>query len=169
MKYADARARIKSGDVVAFTHRKLSTFYDFQVWMVRWATASKYCHVGLAFEYGGRLWLLEAVTPTVRMVPLSHFAAEGFDVVSLNAPMSDREVRAALAEVGVSAYSKWQAVLAFFGRLKLGADNLTQCCEYVITKRRKSGVVLGDKAVPSAVVEAALDLPGAHLFSVKGA
>lgn len=168
LKYTNVRPLIKSGDLIALTHRRARSWYDLQVWAVRVGTASEYCHVAQVWAVGGRLWVLEAVTPLVRMVPLSHFAAEGFYWVPLNTDMSEIELEDALEQIGRARYSKWQAILAFFGRLKLGADRMTQCCEYVITNRRRSGVDLGPVATPARVVQAALNR-GASLFYVEGA
>ena len=166
MQYANIRDQIKSGDLLAFTHTRARSFYDLQVWAVRISTASQFCHVAQVWTAGGRLWVLEAVTPSVRMVPLSHFVAEGFYWIPMGAPMSDAELEAALEQVAAVGYSKWQAVLAFFGRLKLGADRLTQCCEYVITNRRLSGIDLGPIATPAAVVQSAQDM-GRPVFFIK--
>jgi len=135
--------------------------------LVRLFTLSRYVHVGIAYRMDGRLWLLEAVTPLVRMVPLSHFADEGFDVLSMRKGMAQAEREAAIGQVGRVRYSKWQAVLGFLRRLKLGRDALTQCCEYVIVHRALSGVDLGPAAVPADVVDRALAL-GAKCWSVKG-
>lgn len=167
MNYSDARPLICDGDVIALTHRRLKSWYDLQVMIVRFVQSSKYAHVAQVFAIGGRLFVLEAVTPLVRMVPLSHFAEEGFDWIAMDTPMSAAEVEQALSLVGVGQYSKWQAILAFLGRLKLGADLLVQCCEYVICNRRLSGIDLGPTATPSAVVDAALAL-NKPLRSVRG-
>jgi hypothetical protein len=167
MVYANARKLIQSGDIICFTHRRLRSWYDLQVMLVRWATASKYSHVGIAYRMDGRVWLLEAVTPLVRMVPLSHFAEEGFDVLSMKRGMSGAEREAAIGQVGVARYSRWQAVLGFLRRLKFGRDALTQCCEYVIVHRRMSGVDLGPVATPAAVVDKALQ-SGAKCWGVHG-
>lgn len=167
MRYQDARPLIQSGDLLAFTHKRARSWYDLQVMAVRIGTASEYCHVAQVWAVGGRLWVLEAVTPLVRMVPLSHFAAEGFYWIPMAAPISDAELETALAQVGRVGYSKWQAVKAYFGRLQLGADGLTQCCEYVITNRRLSGVDLGPVATPAAVVQAAQRM-GKSVFYIEG-
>jgi len=167
VNYAHARPLIQSGDVLAFTHRRARSWYDLQVMAVRVGTASEYCHVAQVWSVGGRLWVLEAVTPLVRMVPLSHFADEGFYWIPMDAPMSDAELETALEQVGRVGYSKWQAVLAYFKRLQIGADRLTQCCEYVITNRRLSGVDLGQVATPAAVVQAA-QLQGKSVFYIQG-
>ncbi len=167
MNYAQARPGIQSGDLISTHHSTWATFYDWQVQAVQSFTQSPYAHIAQVAEFGGRLFLLEAVSPFVRMVPLSHFAADGFFHIAMDAPMGDAETDKAMEEVASVGYSKGQAVLAFLKRLELGPDRLTECAEYVITNRRLSGVDLGDTATPAAVVQAALDM-GKRLQFVRG-
>lgn len=167
LTYTSARAQIQSGDLIALKHKRWRTFYDWQVQAVQTVTQSPYCHVAQVWAVGERLFVLEAVTPLVRMVPLTYFAMEGFYWIQIGTPMNDVELAKALEQVAIAGYSKWQALLAFFGRLELGADQVTQCCEYVITNRRLSGVDLGPVATPAAVVQAAL-AQGKPLFYVQG-
>lgn len=168
MNYELLRSSFQSGDIAAFTHRRLRSWYDFKVWCVRVFTASKYSHVGLIWVDHGRVWLLEAVTPKVRIVPLSLYAEDGFDWISLDRPMTEVEVNAALSEVGVTGYSQGEAILAWFKRLTIVKGAVTQCCKYVILNRRLSGVELGPVATPPEVVDTALNLPGAYMCGVKG-
>lgn len=169
MKYSDARPRVKPGDIIATTHTRARSLYDLMVMAVRVGTMSEYCHVGLVWEAGGRLWVIEAVSPKVRIVPLSHFALEGFYWLALpgQTEISDPELERALASVGVSRYSRWQAVLGGLKRLAIGEDNKTQCAEFVIDCRRVSGIDLGPVATPAAVVDRCLER-GASLTLVKG-
>lgn len=155
MKYEDIRAKIQSGDIVALSHTQWGSWYDLQIQAVRIGTESEYSHVGLVWVAGGRVWLIESVTPFIRLVPLSHLTKQGFYWIPMNAPVSDAELEFALAEVGVGAYSKWQGILAFFRKLKLVNDGLWECAKFLIMCRRMSGVDLGDVATPSAVVRAA--------------
>lgn len=155
--YQNYRENIRSGDIIAFTHTKWDTFYDFQVQAVRAASFTEYSHVGVAVVMGGRVWIAESVTPLVRFVPLSNFAKEGFFVIHTDTDMTEDELEFLLSKVGNGKYSKWQAVLAWFDKLTLGADNLFECAEYVILARRLSGLDLGNRAVPAAVVKEALN------------
>lgn len=155
MNYSTNRDRFKSGDLIALTHKAWGSFYDLQIQAVRISTESEYSHVGLVWVVGGRVWVIESVKPFIRMVPLSHLAAQGFYWLPLDKPISDAELEFALSEVGVGVYSKWQGILAFFRRLKLVNDGLWECAKFVIMCRRMSGVDLGDVATPSAVVRAA--------------
>lgn len=166
MDYVQLRSSIKSGDLIALTHTKFASWYDLQVQAVRFGTQSEYSHVAMAWVIGGRVWAIESVTPVIRMVPLSLLAADGFYWVPLSADIGEPELEFALSNIGIGKYSKWQAVLAQLRRLKIGADDLWECAEFVIACRRLSGVDLGDKATPSAVVRAAQDL-GAPVYFIN--
>ncbi len=166
MDYATARSQIKSGDLIALSHYKFASYYDLQVQAVRFFTQSEYSHAAMAWVIGGRVWVIESVVPVVRMVPLSLMAEEGFYWAPLGVDISDPELEFALSKIGVGKYSKLQAVMAQLRQLKVGADDQWECAEFVITARKLSGVNLGDKATPSAVVRAAQDL-GAPVYFVK--
>lgn len=154
--YNDFRFTIKSGDLIAFSHTSWKSVYDIQVQAVRAASFTEFSHIGIAVVLGGRVWIAESVTPVVRFVPLSNFTKEGFFVIHTDTEMTEEELEYLLSKVGNGKYSKWQAILAWLGKLKLGADELYECAEYVILARRLSGLDLGDRAVPAAVVKEAL-------------
>lgn len=164
--YSAVREAIADGDLFATRHTSWRSAYDLQVQLVQTATQSKYAHIAQVAVIGGRRIALESVSPLVRMVPLSHFAKEGFFWIPMDAPMSDVELEKALSEVGEFGYSKWQAILAYFRRLKMGTDRKTECAEYVITNRKLSGVDLGEVATPAAVVHAAMEM-GKPVFWVQ--
>lgn len=156
MNYSSYRDNIKSGDLIILSHSKWGSFYDLQVQAVRLASLTEYSHVGVAVELGGHVWLAESVTPFVRLVPLSNFAEQGFYVIHTDTEMTAQEFDFLVSKIGNGKYSKWQAVLAWLGKLKLGADELYECAEYVIVARRLSGLDLGSRAVPASVVQEAL-------------
>ncbi len=164
MDYETARPLIKSGDLIALSHYKWASWYDLQVQIVRFSTQSEYSHVGMAWVIGGRVFLVESVTPVIRMVPLSMMAKDGFYWAPLGKDISDPELEFALSKIGNGRYSKLEAVLAQVTGIQIGADDLWECAEFIIAARRLSGVDLGDKATPSAVVRAAQDLGAAVAF-----
>lgn len=153
MKYSENRHKIKSGDIIALSHYKWASFYDLQIQAVRIFTQSEYTHVGLVWECAGRLFVIESVTPVIRMVPLSTMAEEGFYHIPMNVPITYAELEFALDKVGNGKYSKWQAIKAQLNLLKSGEDNLWQCCEFVKECRKLSGVDVGNKITPSGVVK----------------
>lgn len=167
MNYEEARSQIRSGDLIALSHEEFDSWYDLQVQGVRFFTESEFSHVAIAWVIGGPVFVIESVVPDIRIVPLSNMSREkGFYWIPTSSPMTDAELEFALSKVGKGKYSKWQAILAQFRRLKIGADNLWECAEFVIAARAKSGVNLGDKATPSAVVRAAQN-SGAPVYYVQ--
>lgn len=157
MNYDDVRDRIKSGDIIALSHYDWETLYDLQVQAVRLFTQSEFSHVGVAIVFGGRVWMAESVTPVVRLVPLSNFVKDSFYWIPTKTEMTEVELEFLLSKVGIAKYSKWQAILAYLKKLKIGEDELFECAEYVICARRLSRMNLGDVATPSAVVKEALE------------
>lgn len=168
MNYLEARSKVKTGDLITLTHRSWKTWYDFQIQMVRLFDQSEYCHVGMIVWIGDTVFVVESVTPTVRLVPLSNFVEEGFYWIPLGGLSSTEEVNAALSMVGKARYSKWDAVKGWFKKLRIGSNRSWQCAEAVIFWRRISGINLGNVATPSAVVEAALTLHDTSVHIVKG-
>lgn len=154
MNYVDARDRIRSGDVLAWTHRGWSSWYDFQIQMVRVFTRSEYCHVGVAWSIGGRVFVLEAVNSGVRIMPLSRLLPCYWLRL---ARWGDTIEEFALTKVG-QPYSKWQAILGGFGTLKIGDDSKWQCAEYVLAVLKYGGLKLICQATPSGIVDKLLEL-----------
>jgi hypothetical protein len=146
MNYLSARPAIKSGDVMAWGHRRMKSWYDLKIMLVRLFTMSEYTHVGLAIVMGGRVWVLEAVTPKVRLVPLSnllpcyHIAGSG---------ISEDQIELGLAWIGREEieYSEMEAVRSLFG-LNDRTNGKIQCAEFV-------NIILGHDCpdTPTAVVE----------------
>jgi hypothetical protein len=152
MRYAEARPKIKTGDLLAWSHGGWSSWHDIEVNLVRMATRSEYSHVGLALAGGGRVFILEAVGGGVRLFPLSRELP--FYWVRRPVALTGRAVDFAFARIG-EPYSKWQAIKAYFGLLTTGDDARWQCAEYVLSVLRADGEDLAPRATPSAVVQAA--------------
>jgi hypothetical protein len=164
--YTKVRPEMQSGDIIAMTHRSWKTWYDWQVQAVRFFTQSEYCHVGILWVISGRVFVIESVTPHIRIVPLSLIQKEGFYWMPTEVPMSDEELSFALSMVGVGLYSKWGAMMAPFHRLKLASNDIWECAKFVLRARILSGLDLGDTATPTAVVRKVQEL-GTPVFFVK--
>lgn len=152
MRYAEARTKIKTGDLLAWSHGGWRNWHDIEVSIVRMATRSEYSHVGLAFAGAGRVFILEAVGSGVRLFPLSRELP--FYWVRRPASLRGKAVDFAFERIG-EEYSKWQAIKAYFGLLTAGEDAEWQCAEYVLAVLRADGEDLTPIATPSAVVQAA--------------
>lgn len=149
MKYTDARPLIKSGDLLAWSHRGWCSWYDLQIQAVRIFTRSEYSHVGIAWVIGGRVFVLEAVKPLVRIFPLSKLVP--FYWLPFDGSWTADAEESGLAHIGES-YSTLQAVNGFLGTLRPGADTEWQCAEYVDIVMKANGIDLGPVITPSALV-----------------
>lgn len=147
MKYADARSTIRSGDLLAWSHRGWWSWHDFKIQMVRMFTRSEYSHVAIAWVVGGRVFVIEAVEPLVRIYPLSKLGE--FYHIALGAPWKPETEEVALSHVGVR-YSQLDAIKAFFR--PLGPNKVTECAALALNILHADGVDLGERATPDAVV-----------------
>lgn len=151
MKYSEARPKIKSGDVLAWTYKKWGTWYDFQVQMVRCFTQSEYTHVGVAkVEDDGRVYVLESVNSGIRKYPLSEDIPFFWLPVDVKWNLSVEEV--AMSKMG-QPYSKWDGIVSLFHKIKPGYDNRWECAEYVSFILQSAGITIDCRNVPSSVVE----------------
>jgi hypothetical protein len=162
-KYQEIRPEIRSGDLFAWSHTSWKSWYDIKIQAVRLFTQSEYCHVGIAWVIGGRVFALEAVQPKVRIFPLSKLTP--FYWLPMNAPWDPKTEEYALSIIG-EPYSQEQAVAAFINMLKTGKDANWQCAEYVHEVLKTDGIDLGKKATPNAIVLAAQERPDVAMHYV---
>lgn len=155
MKYSEIRSSIRSGDLLAWSHRApwYKSWRDFKISMVRVFTKSEYSHVATAWVVGERVLVIEAVLPLVRIYPLSSLGS--FYHIGMNAPWKEETLNYALSQVG-EEYSQVQAIQALFSLPK--EDSLWECAELARLISLKDGIDLGSTATPNALVQEALDL-----------
>lgn len=162
MKYSDVRPTIKSGALLAASHGSWRSWNDIRTNLVRIFTRSNYSHIGLAWVVGGRVFVLEAVKPKLRIFPLSQWG--DFYLLPLDASWRSDTEEFALARIGYD-YSDLDAVKGFLDCLEPG--KVSQCAAYVIEVLRHDGTDLGRRATPDAVVQGALARQGASLVFVE--
>lgn len=160
---------IQSGDILALSHSEWDSIHDIQVQAVRTFTQSEFSHVCCAMVLEGRVYAIEAVEPKVRLMPLNNILKnEGVYWIPMNTPMTEDETEFVLSEVGVGAYSKWQAIAGQLEMLDIGSDSMYQCSELVIAQRRLSGIELGPKATPSKVIKKAVEMGNSIKYIPQG-
>jgi len=121
MQYLNYRENLVSGDVVAWKGKSLVSK------IIRLFTNSEYSHVGLVWVSNNRVFIIEAVYPLVRIVPLSSLLP--CYVISMGKSLEPYAESNALSMVGVATYSAWEAILSYFG---LNRDPSSwQCVEFV--------------------------------------
>lgn len=159
--YTETRSSIKTGDLLAWSHRvpPWKSWHDFKVWIVRLAQMSEYSHVGIAYWEDERLYVVEAVTPRPRKVLLSenlpcyHTTMHLYWTTSAYAKVMDY-----LHDEGYE-YSAVEAIKGFFG-INSRRNKRVQCAELVMTIFERCGVFLNCRDIPTDVVLEAQKLGG---------
>lgn len=156
-QYNVVRGRIRSGDLLLWTHRSWGSWYDIKVQAVRVFTRSRYAHVATAFVFADRVWVLEAVQPYPRMVPLSNLLPAYW--LPLRAPWMAETEKFALSLIGKpkAIYSEREAVRGFLGKVKPGEDDNWMCAEMAWCIAGSDGIVLGNDITPAGLEQAALE------------
>lgn len=162
MIYSKARPMIRSGDILAWSHRGIKSWHDLKIWLVRMFTRSEYSHVGTAWVVGNRVFVIEAVMPKVRIYPLSKLG--DFYWLQMGAYWRKATETLALSFVG-DDYSQVQAMVSPF--ITPPKDDRWECAELVATVARQDSIDLGAAYTPSEVVLAA-QKRGAPLTYVDG-
>lgn len=153
MKYNEVRPLIKSGDLLAWSHRGWRSWRDIKIQLIKFFTQSEYSHVGTAWVIAERVFVIEAVIPLVRIYPLSKLG--NFYHIPLSNAWNAQTEEVALSKVGYP-YSQKEALLAFF---KInGSESTFECAELASKIAETANVNLGKKYTPTAVVQAALEL-----------
>lgn len=153
MKYADIRDTIKSGDLLAWTHKKWNSWYDIKIQLVRMFTRSEYSHVGIAWVVAGRVFVVESVTPYIRIVPLSNLLP--CYLVHMDCDWKNETEEFALSLVGKGKYSQLEAIMAALDLPTPYENGEWECAKFCLAIYDMEGQKLGVNATPSSVVEAA--------------
>ena len=141
------RSKIKSGDILAFSHKGWNSWKDFKSQMVRVFTRSEYSHVCTAWVVGDRVFVIEAVVPEVRIYPLSKLG--DFYWIPTNAKWATNTEETALSHVG-DKYSQLVAMEAYFR--DLGKGNTQECAALTMLIASCDNIDLGHRQTPDAVV-----------------
>lgn len=117
-------------------------------------TRSEYSHVGIAWVVGGRVLVIEAVMPLVRVFPLSKLLSNGAYWVPMGASWSEETEEYAMQALG-DPYSQWEAIVAPFEQPP--ENKMWECAELVARTMHIDGINLGTVYTPSALVQSALE------------
>jgi hypothetical protein len=149
--YLEVRPGIKSGDLLAWSNRKVESFKDLLLQVVRIFTKSEYTHVGVAWVVDERVFVIEAVMPVVRIYPLSSLTP--FYLIPLKLEWKKETENFALEQIGLD-YSIMQAVESLYECPNV--DDNWQCAELAHAIILKDGVDLGNNYTPADLVRNAL-------------
>ena len=151
--YKIARPAIRSGDLIAFTHRipPWNSWYDFQVWGVRLSQLSEYSHVGIAIVEDGRVNILESVEPRPRLAFLSDWLPAFHIQMELDWTLELDEYAKHFVLDDKYRYSKLDAMISPF-RLNNRENYKIECGELCNLIYKKAGILVDWRDTPADIV-----------------
>lgn len=128
MKYSELRNTIKTGDILIWSSGgKWDSWRNIQLNLVKMMTMSTFNHIALAYVIGGRVFVIEAVVPYIRIFPLSRELPCYYIKTNFNFTEYNEEFM--LSKIGLE-YSKWEAIKALFTS-NTNNPNKYQCAKLV--------------------------------------
>ena len=116
--YSEIRSEIKTGDLIAWNDAEIDSFFGFVLYLYQKILKANYTHVGVALRIGGRIFIVEATPPEVRLIPLK-MTSDFYHIKANVKANPQNQIKFLLATLG-TRYSLWDMVKAVF---KLGRSN----------------------------------------------
>ena len=151
MKYSDYKHQIKTGDLLVWSDSSVGGASKTVGKLIRFFTMSEYCHVGIAWVIGNRIFVIEAVPPVIRIYPLSKLLPCYH--ISMDLEVKEEDVEFLLSHVG-EEYSRFQAILSYF--TAPSPDSEWQCVEFSRKFYERFGYQFKDSWTPSDFVKTIL-------------
>lgn len=99
IRYSEIRDTLKTGDLVSWKAGKINSLFSFVLKIYQKILKPKSVHVGIVLCLGGRIFVVEARPPAVRIYPLSMM--DDFYLVKTDIPFEQNNIDFLLREVGV--------------------------------------------------------------------
>ncbi len=112
VKYSDIRNTIQTGDLLAWDIKKIGSVSDLVLKAYQKIFKANYSHVGVAVILGGRVFVVEATLPVVRLYPLSR--KPDFYIVPCSIETKNTYIEYLFDKLG-DAYSLFDLIKACFG------------------------------------------------------
>ena len=162
--YSQIRHEIKTGDLIAWDTEKISSFFGFLLFLYQKIFGAKYTHVGVVVQMGGRVFLVEATPPEVRLIPLK--MTSDFYLIKTAMPSNrDAQIEFLLSNLG-KKYSLVDLVKSLF---KIGnSENDFYCSELAGLFYNEFGYLTDRDAgfTPDTIVNAIADKAGTKPIKV---
>lgn len=121
--YSEIRSELKTGDLIAWDDAELDSFFGIILYLYQKILKAKYTHVGVVVRIGGRVFIVEATPPEVRLIPLKMLT--DFYHIKANVKANPQsQIKFLLATLGTT-YSLWDMAKGLF---KLGSSKKDFYC-----------------------------------------
>lgn len=146
------RESIKSGDLLIWSKNIRNSKSNFYLNLIRFFTRSEYAHVAVAWILEGRLFIVEATEPVLRITPVKDY--DEFYHLSMDVSFTKESEDWLIDKIGLT-YSIMDAIRAYLGKT-VKNDRRYQCAELSNEFYKFHNIDLGDAFTPTAIVSKAL-------------
>lgn len=153
------RESIKSGDMLIWAKSAQSNVSNFYLNVIRLMTRSEYAHIAIAWRLEGRLYVVEATQPVVRISPVKD--DQEFYHIPMNVKWDKNSEEYLIDKIGC-VYSLMDGIRAYLGKT-VENDRDYQCAELANEFYSQHGIHLGEAYTPALLVERALMTTGCSL------
>lgn len=164
--YCEHITEIRNGDLLMWSESndKVGFFSGLLLKLVRLMTMSDYGHVGIALWLNNELFVIEAVSPRIRLMPLKR--AKSFYHVPVHIDWKKEYKDWLLDKVGIP-YSFADALRAYFGKEVL-YDERMQCVELANEFYKFTGLDFrAERLTPGKFVDAVQTVTRKGVYKVK--
>lgn len=154
--YHDERSYMRSGDLIAWDKGSGGIISKLTMFFIKIFTGSRYGHVGVLWVKSGRVFVIEATQPYVRITPVS--ALKEFFHIPTRVRWLKRYEEFLLSKVGLK-YSLMDCIRAYFGTLnnKEKDNNRYQCAELACEFYKLANILKEDYYEPGCLVDAIIE------------
>jgi len=148
--YEEYRSKIKSGDLLIWANESYENISDIMSKVIQAYTRSSYTHVGVAWVVGERVFVIEAIPPSVRIYPLSK--KRSFYHIDMGIKWDDSYIQHLLEKVG-DDYGYLDVLRSIIYAPK--EDNSWHCVELATDFYEKVGIYTNEQLgyTPKSIVD----------------
>lgn len=156
--YSEIKSEIKTGDLIAWNSPEIDSFFGLVLYLYQKILKANYIHVGIAINIGGRIFIVEATPPEVRLIPLNMTS----DFLHIKADVKanpEHQIKFLLDTLGTK-YSLWDMLKSLF---KIARSNNDYYCSELAGYFYNEFGHITDRDVgfsPDSIVEALIGRTG---------
>lgn len=154
-KYKEERYRMRSGDLLAWDKGRGSILSTLTTSTIQLFTGSRYGHVGVVWTFAGRVFVIEASPPAVRLTPVSTINEFFYIPTRLRWRRTYEEFL--LSKIGLN-YSIMDCIRAYLGILNTKDNDSYQCAELACEFYKLTGILKDNRYEPGLLVDAIIEL-----------
>lgn len=163
--YSEIRDTIRTGDLISWKAGKINSVFALILKLYQKIFKTKSVHTAIALHIGGRVLVVEARPPVIRIYPLSKL--DNFYLIRTNIPDEQNDLDILLQEIGVP----YSALDVLKGLLYLDRDKTEIYCSELCDIYYKSINYLSEDyfdsgRTPDQLLEAVLEVSGSEPIKV---